>query len=65
MEKKLDKITATYRFKVDILSLAANQKMTELQKRDLWDDYMLTLASLKQISYAQASKWVYPAKELK
>ena len=60
----LNKINATYRFKLQVLSLDVNQDVDDVTKVRLWRDYLKILASVGDISYHQANSWTYP-KELK
>jgi hypothetical protein len=64
MGKYLKKITASARFKTQILSQEQYKGLSDEDNELLWRTYLKGLAVTKQISHHQALTWTYPDKIL-
>ncbi len=64
MGKYLKKITASARFKTQILSQEQFKGLCDEDNEVLWRTYLKGLAVTNQISHHQARTWAYPDKNL-
>jgi hypothetical protein len=66
MKKKyLNKETATYKFKWEVMTLPGNSGLSLEGRKKLWEVYLYKLGAGGLISKFSAKTWIYPDKVLK
>lgn len=66
MKKRyLNKESASYKFKWEVLALPGNGELTLEGRKKLWEVYLYYLGANKLISKHSAKTWIYPEDVLK
>jgi hypothetical protein len=66
MKKRyLNKESASYKFKWEVLTLPGNSELSLEGRKKLWEVYLYHLGASGLISKHSAKSWIYPEKVLK